>query len=660
MKHAVTAVPRVAPRSPVSAPEIAFPARAPLPTLRKLREKHFHEGRHDLALQVALEVARRDPGRESFFKVGFLYREVGRYREALKALRDALRFDGGPKYLVPEIHLHLAFTWFLLKKSKRMGEALRRAYALRPKPRTAHNFHTTYAAALLEKRRHREAAAEYGRAEASAPNALARGSALLNQGIALQREGLLAQAREALDRSLLVLKRAGSRAHLAIARTVRGSVSFDEGQFRRAMGMFTRASLGFRRMGKHDREAEALVNAGYAAGELGLWTKSVVYLDHAIKLASTMGQYNVLAPAYACRAVASAQNEEFDEAARNLAQSGRLLKGRRDWVGTLHLCRAQAKVSALLGHWTGVFRAARHGERLATKVGDLPRVAEFKRLRASAEEHLGRGKAALLARKSAGKVESLLEGPSPEAKRFRRMTPKLAESELPLFLAGNDGPALVEQAREIHRRSRRADGPFVVVACEHLNFPASDLEGHAEGAWSGAVRSSAGQVAGADGGTLVLDRVDQLSPEGQQVLLRIVEGKIRPVGTSVERDVDLRIIATGKGTSGLLPSLRNRLEGAFLRQPRLEDRRQEILKAVRDRLAGRRRITADALAELSHHPWEGDLPEVQSTVERLVTLSDRSIGRNLVRSVLKPTETRRVAARVDAQRMARLAAALAR
>jgi transcriptional regulator with GAF, ATPase, and Fis domain len=437
-------------------------------------------------------------------------------------------------------------------------------------------------------------------------------------------------------------------------------VCFDEGQFRRALGMFQYAARGFRHMGKHDREAEALVNAGYAAGELGLWARSTALLDRAVSLASTTGQYNVLAPAYACRAVASAYNEEFEEATRNIEQSGRLLKGRRDWVATLHLCRAQARVSALSGHWNAAFRAARHGERVAIKVGDLPRVAEFRRLRAAAEERRGRGKAAVLARKSAKKVESLLEGPSPAMRQLGKITPKLAASTLPIFISGESGAGLLDIAREIHGNSPRSGGPLEVVACEHLNFPASDLQGHAEGAWSGALRASVGQVARADGGTLVLDRVDLLSPDAQHVLLRIVEGKIRPVGIPEERLVDIRIIATGQNLTHLLPALRHRLEGAFVRLPELAGRREEIVKTIHDQLAGRRRITADALAELTYHHWKGDLPHLRGVIDRLVALSESSIGRKLVRSVLKTTETRRVATRVDTSRMARLAETLAR
>jgi tetratricopeptide (TPR) repeat protein len=654
MKPAVTAAPAIPARPTTSTTELAFPARATLPTLRKLREKHYRDGRHDLALQVAMEVARRDPGRESFFKLGFLFREVGRYREALKSLRDSVRFESGPKYLIPDIHLHTAFTWFLLRKPKRVCESLRRAYALRLKPRTAFNFHTTYGAYLLSKKKYREAAGEYSRAEASATQTLARGRAACNQGIALARQGMPAEARRPLDRAIQILKRSGHSADLAIARTVRAAVCFDEGQPRRAMGMFLRAARTYRNAGKFDREAETLVNAAYMAGELGLWPRSRALVDRAIGLASTTGQYNVLAPAYSLRATACAYHEDFAEAVKNIAQSQRLLKGQRDWVAALHLCRAQARVSALLGRWPEVFRAARRAERLAIKVGDLPRVAEFRKMKGAAEEKLGHRRAALHARNAAAKVEALLEGPSPESKKITRITPRLAGSNLSIVLVGQSGAGLVPLAQEIHAQSRRAAGPCVVVACEQLVFPASDLQGHVEGAWSGAVRASAGQVAEAAGGTLILDRVDLLSKDGQQVLLRIVDGKLRPVGSAEERPVDLRIIVTCGTVDGLLPELRHRLEGAVIRVQELSDRKDEIVRVVRQHLAGRRQITPDGLAELVRLPWEGDLPQLRAAVDRLVALSDISIGRKLVRAAVMPAKTGRVARRVNPARHSRL------
>src|SRR5207247_1173978 len=191
--------------------------------------------------------------------------------------------------------------------------------------------------------------------------------------------------------------------------------------------------------------------------------------------------------------------------------------------------------------------------------------------------------------------------PSTEMRRIAKVAPRLAASDLPILIVGESGCGLVPLAKEIHQAGRRAKRPAVVVACEQLVFPESDLHGHAEGAWSGAERASMGLVSEAAGGTLILDRVDQLSKDSQRVLLRSVEGKLRPVGSAEERPIDLRIIATCRSAEGLLPELRHRLEGAVVLLPALGDRKEEIVKTVRSHLAGRRRITPDALAELARH-----------------------------------------------------------
>src|SRR3954465_12782256 len=104
--------------APATSPAISFPRRSTVAELRRLREKHFREGNHELALQVATEVAKRDPGRESFLKRGMLLREVGRHREALGVLRDALRFESGADYQIADIHLHIAHAWLLAGNRK--------------------------------------------------------------------------------------------------------------------------------------------------------------------------------------------------------------------------------------------------------------------------------------------------------------------------------------------------------------------------------------------------------------------------------------------------------------------------------------------------------------------------------------------------------------
>src|SRR6185295_5526423 len=119
------------------------------------------------------------------------------------------------------------------------------------------------------------------------------------------------------------------------------------------------AARTFRRLGKLDRETESLSNAGYQACLQGKFTKAAAILDRTISLASVMGQNLVLTCAHANRAWAYAQNEDFNQAAVALGQGRRLLKGKRDWLGTLHLCRAQAKIAALLGRWEEVFKVTR-------------------------------------------------------------------------------------------------------------------------------------------------------------------------------------------------------------------------------------------------------------------------------------------------------------
>jgi tetratricopeptide (TPR) repeat protein len=298
--------------APQSGPALLFPKRATVADLRRLRDRHFREGHHELALQVATEVARREPGRESYLKQGMLLHQVGRYRESLSVLRDALRFETGPQYLIADIHLHIGYSWLLLGKRKRLGEAVKRAYALRLKPRSAFNFHMMCGNHLLVKRDFRGALLEFLQAEKTAPNAMGRGRAAINQGIIFIRQWDFAAAQGPLDRALRILKKSGHASELAVARVARAGVAGELGQHQRALGMLMRAARTFRRLGNVDREAEALSNAAFYAGELGLWSRSLALLDRTIGIASVTGQHYVLTCAYANRALVCAQDEDFD------------------------------------------------------------------------------------------------------------------------------------------------------------------------------------------------------------------------------------------------------------------------------------------------------------------------------------------------------------
>ena len=131
------------------------------------------------------------------------------------------------------------------------------------------------------------------------------------------------------------------------------------------------------------------------------------------------------------------------------------------------------------------------------------------------------------------------------------------------------------------------------------------------------------------------------------------------MGGVEERSIDVRVVATCTRMDDLMPAFRSRLEGAILRLPSLKEQITEIPHKVEEMIAGRRAITPDALAELARHPWEGNLVELRSTVDRLVALANGAIGRKLVRSVFATTKSCRVASRVHAPRVSHLESSLA-
>ena len=219
-----------------------------------------------------------------------------------------------------------------------------------------------------------------------------------------------------------------------------------------------------------------------------------------------------------------------------------------------------------------------------------------------------------------------------------RILKKLGRTNLAVLLVGEPGVDCLGIARRVHELSSRFRGPCVIVPCELLSFPASDLAGHAQGAWSGAAKGALGYVQKAEGGTLVLDRVDALNHRDQKVLLRIVDGYLRPVGSGQERRIDVRIVATCEDAEKLLPNLRERLAGAALSLPPLRKNTSALPSLVDRFLAGRRRITADALAILACHRWEGNVDELRSLVERIVVESKRVIGIRHLRRHLKTPE----------------------
>jgi two-component system response regulator HydG len=234
-----------------------------------------------------------------------------------------------------------------------------------------------------------------------------------------------------------------------------------------------------------------------------------------------------------------------------------------------------------------------------------------------------------------------LAGTSPAMQRVVAVVQRIAKTDAPILITGETGSGKSAVARAIHGESQRASGPFVVVNCAALPEPLleSELFGHVKGAFTGATADRPGLFAEADTGTLLLDEIGEMSPALQAKLLHVLEsGRIRPVGTSGERAVDVRVLAAthrdlrrriADGT--FRADLLYRLDLVTVELPPLRERRADIpllvecflAEALRrhpaSRVAG---FSRDALARLLDHAWPGNVRELAHMVERCVLLAD--------------------------------------
>ena len=221
-----------------------------------------------------------------------------------------------------------------------------------------------------------------------------------------------------------------------------------------------------------------------------------------------------------------------------------------------------------------------------------------------------------------------LAGEDPVMRQIAETSAVLAHGVMPLLIEGPSGSGKSALARAIHATGRR--GPFVTVACETIAedeaavlFGRGDPRGHV-----------AGLIAAAEGGTLVLDNLEELPPRLQARLAGLVaERRYRPVGALRERASNARIIITSRGLAageGLRGDLVHRLTGARQSLPPLSQR-QDIIALARKvfsrAFAVPVRFDAAAVSALTRHPWSGNLHEMEAlaqTIAASVTLRPAS------------------------------------
>lgn len=258
----------------------------------------------------------------------------------------------------------------------------------------------------------------------------------------------------------------------------------------------------------------------------------------------------------------------------------------------------------------------------ARRLGDLRE--ENRRLRREAQERHG--------------FEGML-GQSPAMEAVFDTLNRVLDTDATVLIEGESGTGKELVARALHYEGLRKDQPFVALFCGSLpdELLESELFGHKKGAFTGAAADKKGLFEAADGGTIFLDEVGDLSPKLQTALLRVLQtGEVKRIGETHTRRVDVRVVsATNRPLADLVEDhqfredLLYRLNTIRVEMPPLRRRRPDIpLLAYHflDRFAvgSRERVTGftdEALAALQAHRWPGNVRELENTVERAVVLA---------------------------------------
>lgn len=230
-------------------------------------------------------------------------------------------------------------------------------------------------------------------------------------------------------------------------------------------------------------------------------------------------------------------------------------------------------------------------------------------------------------------------GQSPNVVSLMSMVDKIAPTRVSVLIQGESGTGKELVAHRIHRQSDRADKPFVTINCGALqeSLLESELFGHEKGSFTGAVTQKIGLAETADGGTLFMDEIGELSLNIQAKLLRFLqEGEMYRIGGKHPINVDVRVLsATNRDLEQEVKSGRfredlfYRLNTITLRVPPLRKRPEDIPMLVKyflenSRYGSHRVLTVDprAMESLRRYTWPGNIRELQNTIEQLKILTE--------------------------------------
>ena len=256
-----------------------------------------------------------------------------------------------------------------------------------------------------------------------------------------------------------------------------------------------------------------------------------------------------------------------------------------------------------------------------------------------AEDGPGAAKTPLRTRRAKPAHTEPIIGRSPQIERVRQLIEKVAPSDARVLITGENGTGKELVARWLHAKRQRAAAPFVEVNCAACpsELVESELFGHERGAFTSAIKQRRGKFEQANGGTLFMDEVGDMSLSAQAKVLRALqESKISRVGSDKDVEVDVRVIAaTNKNLreeiakGNFREDLYHRIGVIIVKVPALRDHTEDIPLLVEyfiRKICGEYRMSAkeiapEAVEALQAMPWTGNIRELRNVVERLIILS---------------------------------------
>lgn len=254
---------------------------------------------------------------------------------------------------------------------------------------------------------------------------------------------------------------------------------------------------------------------------------------------------------------------------------------------------------------------------------------------------------------------SYVAGVSDASKKLNDYIKLVGPTDMSVLIIGESGTGKEYVAKNIHEKSRRKEEVFIAVDCGAIpkEIASSEFFGHVKGSFTGAINDKIGHFEAANNGTLFLDEIGNLSYDLQVQLLRALqERKIKPVGSSKEIEVDIRVIAATNEDlkkavelGDFRQDLYHRLNEFSIQVPALKHRKEDLLlfanyfldKANRQLQKESVGFSEEALEALKNYDWPGNLRELQNSVKRSVLLSDTKVieKKDLPENIVNHTST---------------------